>query len=37
MAPLEVVILEQQVGREHIPIERIEAAWDDLVRRVTAG
>jgi AcrR family transcriptional regulator len=37
MAPLEVVILEQQAGREHIPVERIEAAWDDLVRRVVAG
>jgi len=37
MAPLEVVVLEQQVGREHIPIERIEAAWDDLVRRVVGG
>ncbi len=34
MAPLEVIILEQQAGRDHIPIERIEAAWDDLVRRV---
>jgi AcrR family transcriptional regulator len=37
MAPLEVVVLEQQVGREHIPVERIEAAWDDLVHRVVAG
>ena len=37
MAPLEVVILEQQAGREHIPLERIEAAWDDLVRRVVNG
>jgi AcrR family transcriptional regulator len=37
MAPLEVAILEQQTGQEHIPIERIERAWDDLVRRVVAG
>jgi len=34
LAPLEVVILEQQVHQEHIAIERIEAAWDDLVGRV---
>ena len=37
LAPLEVVILEQQTGREHISIERIEAGWDDLVRRVVNG
>lgn len=37
LAPLEVVILEQQTGREHISIERVETAWDDLVRRVVAG
>ncbi len=34
MAPLEVVILEQQVHQESISTDRIEAAWDDLVRRV---
>ncbi len=33
-APLEVVILEQQVQQEHISLDRIEAGWDDLVRRV---
>ena len=37
LAPLEVVILEQQTGREHISIERVETARDDLVRRVVAG
>ncbi len=37
MAPLEVVILEQQVGKEHMDLARIEAGWDDLVRRVVAG
>lgn len=34
LAPLEVVVLEQQVNRERMPVERIEAGWDDLVRRV---
>ena len=34
LAPLELVVLEQQVERERIPVERLEAAWDDLVRRV---
>ncbi|WP_310528642.1 helix-turn-helix domain-containing protein [Nocardioides sp.] len=37
MAPLEVVILEQQVDHEQIPVGRIEAAWDDLVRRVVCA
>lgn len=34
LAPLEMVVLEQQVTREHLPLDRIEAGWDDLVRRV---
>jgi AcrR family transcriptional regulator len=34
LAPLEVPILEQQVNQEGISLARIEAAWDDLVRRV---
>jgi len=34
LAPLEMVVLEQQVNREQISLERIEAGWDDLVRRV---
>lgn len=34
LAPLELVVLEQQVTREHLPLDRIEAGWDDLVRRV---
>ena len=37
LAPLELVVLEQQVERERIPVERIEAGWDDLVRRVVGG
>lgn len=34
IAPLEIPILEQQLTLEHLPIERIHAGWDDLVRRV---
>lgn len=34
LAPLEAVILDQQVRIEGIDLERIDAAWTDLVRRV---
>jgi AcrR family transcriptional regulator len=34
LAPLEAIILLQQTERERIPMERIQAGWDDLVRRV---
>lgn len=34
LAPLEIGLLTQQVEREELPIERIVAAWEDLVRRV---
>jgi len=37
LAPLEIVVLDQQVNAEHISLERIEAGWDDLVRRVVGG
>lgn len=37
LAPLEEVILVQQTQQDHLPVERIEAAWDDLVRRVVTG
>lgn len=37
LAPLEMVVLEQQVTREQLPLERIEAGWDDLVRRVVGA
>ncbi|WP_307853771.1 TetR/AcrR family transcriptional regulator [Nocardioides palaemonis] len=37
LAPLEMVVLDQQVTHEHLPLERIEAGWDDLVRRVVEG
>ena len=37
LAPLELVVLEQQVQRERIPVERLEAGWDDLVRRVVGA
>ncbi|CAM3404067.1 helix-turn-helix domain-containing protein [Nocardioides dubius] len=34
LAPLELPILIQQVHIEHLPLPRIVAAWQDLVRRV---
>ncbi|MCD4524703.1 TetR/AcrR family transcriptional regulator [Nocardioides sp. cx-173] len=37
LAPLEIVILEQQLHLEQIPLERIQHGWDDLVRRVVSG
>lgn len=37
LAPLEVVILTQQTEIEGIPVARIRAAWDELVRRVVAA
>jgi len=37
MAPLEVVVLRQQTRIEGMGIERIEAGWEDLARRVVAG
>ncbi len=37
LAPLEAVVLEQQVTRDQIPVERVEAGWDDLVRRVVGA
>ena len=38
LAPLEIVILQQQTHIEQIPVDRIQRGWDDLVRRVvTAG
>lgn len=37
LAPLEVPILQQQVDHDRVPLERIEAAWDDLVRRVVTA
>lgn len=37
LAPLEAPILEQQTDHEHMALDRIEAGWDDLVRRVVDG
>ena len=37
LAPLEMVVLEQQVNRELISLERVEAGWDDLVGRVVGA
>jgi AcrR family transcriptional regulator len=34
LAPLEAIILVQQTERERIPLDRVRAGWDDLVRRV---
>jgi len=37
LAPLEVVILEQQAHIEGMEVSRIEAGWDDLVRILGFG
>lgn len=37
LAPLEIVILQQQTHIEQIPLERIQRGWGDLVRRVVAA
>ncbi|HWM72912.1 MAG TPA: helix-turn-helix domain-containing protein [Nocardioides sp.] len=34
LAPLEVIILVQQTEMENVPLDRVKAGWDDLVRRV---
>ncbi|WP_193615009.1 TetR/AcrR family transcriptional regulator [Nocardioides lijunqiniae] len=36
LAPLEIVILQQQTHIEQVPLERIRRGWDDLVRRVVS-
>lgn len=36
LAPLDIVVVEQQQA-DDISLERIEAGWDDLVRRVVGG
>lgn len=37
LAPLEAVILTQQVRTEGMDVDRVMAGWEDLVRRVVAG
>jgi AcrR family transcriptional regulator len=37
LSPLEMVILVQQTRDEHVPLERIQHGWDDLVRRVVGS
>jgi AcrR family transcriptional regulator len=37
LAPLEMVVLVQQTRVDQIPLERIQAGWDDLVRRVVCA
>ncbi|WP_043642017.1 TetR/AcrR family transcriptional regulator [Nocardioides alkalitolerans] len=34
LSPLEVPVLRSQVEVQHLPVERLEAAWVDLARRV---
>ena len=34
LAPLEAIILVQQTEQELLPLDRVRAGWDDLVRRV---
>jgi AcrR family transcriptional regulator len=34
LSPLEAIILVQQTEQEQLPLERVRAGWDDLVRRV---
>ena len=36
LAPLDIMVIEQQQA-DNISLERIEAGWDDLVRRVVAA
>ena len=35
VAPLEIIVLREQVDREQVPMDRIVAGWTDLVHRVT--
>jgi AcrR family transcriptional regulator len=37
VAPLEIIVLREQVDRERIPLDRITAGWTDLVRRVVSA
>lgn len=36
VAPLEIIVLREQVDRERVSMERVTAGWADLVRRVVA-
>lgn len=37
LAPLEIVVLQQQTHIEQIPVDRIARGWEDLVRRVVTA
>ena len=37
LAPLEMVVLVQQTRIEEVPLARVQAGWDDLVRRVVCS
>ncbi|WP_460792547.1 TetR/AcrR family transcriptional regulator [Nocardioides maradonensis] len=34
MAPLEIIVLRQQVDVEHVPLDRLVAGWNDLADRI---
>ncbi|MET0525686.1 MAG: helix-turn-helix domain-containing protein [Nocardioides sp.] len=34
LSPLEAIVLVQQTERDELPLDRVRAGWDDLVRRV---
>lgn len=34
LSPLEAIVLVQQTEEERLPLDRVRAGWDDLVRRV---
>jgi hypothetical protein len=36
VAPLEIIVLREQVDRADVPMDRLVAGWSDLVRRVVA-
>jgi len=34
VAPLEIIVLREQVERADVPMDRLVSGWSDLVRRV---
>ncbi len=34
VAPLEIIVLREQVDRDQLPVQRLFAGWTDLVHRV---
>lgn len=37
VAPLEIIVLREQVDRDDVPMARLVAGWNDLVRRVVGA